>query len=256
LSIRSVTDEEVAIFQENGWVRLRSLVDTQTVAALLQLAEEKMAAEKTARTYGNAVDRSFRDFPGIDRNAPLARDVTLAPVMGRSMARMLGVRNVRVLIDGFLVKMPERQGAHAETVFHQDFPGHPVDRSGFLTVWLALHDMPVDAGLVQFYNRSHTQGSHGWVFADGVDLRRRCTGLKTADLSLPAAMKGGDATLHHSLTVHGAAPNVTADNRWAYTVIYMDPDTRYNGAQGEFRGSKVAPYAVLDQAEFPLVPMS
>lgn len=257
MSVRTVTAEEVASFQQNGWVGLPRFVDPPSVALLLGQAEKKLADEKISRVYGNVVDRSFRDFPGIDRNSAEASAITMAPAMGRNMARMLGVGSVRILMDGFLVKMPERAGQHAETVYHQDFPGHPVDRSGFLTLWLALHEMPADAGLVQFYSRSHTHGSHGWVFADGVDLRRRCKGLNEEDLSPPVAMKAGDATLHHSLTVHGASPNATANKRWAYTVIYMDPDTRYNGAQGEFRGgSKVQPYSVLDQAEFPLVPMS
>jgi hypothetical protein len=256
VSVRDITDEEADLFQQNGWAHLSGLVDLQTVGLLHRQAEKVLAEQKTERIYGNIVDRSFRDLPGVDRESPQARDMMMAPAMARNMARVLGLRGVRVLIDGFLLKTPEREGKHDGTIFHQDFPGHPVDRSQFLTLWVALHDLPADGGLVQFYNRSHLQGSRGWVFADSVDLRQRCADLKDEDLSHPVAMRAGDATIHHSLTVHGAGPNFSANRRWAYTVIYMDPDTRYNGAQGEFRaGTKVEPYAVLDLPIFPLVPM-
>ena len=257
MSVRAVTDDEVAFYRESGWVRMPGLVDSATVAAMLNQAQKSMADAKAFAKYGNAVDRAFLDFPGVDRTGPVGCEMLLAPAMGRNMVRLLDVQRVRVLTDGYLVKLPQRDGLHAETLYHQDFPGHPVDRSGFLTVWLALHDLPADAGMVRFYSRSHTQGVHGWVFADSVDLRERCPDLKDDDLSPPLAMKAGDATAHHSLTVHGTLPNVSSQQRWAHTVIYMDSDTRYTGAQGLFpEGLRAKPFTVLDQAPFPLVPMN
>jgi hypothetical protein len=233
------------------------LIDAATIAALHAHAEQEFAAAGPAPTYGPAVDRSFRVFPGVDRHGALAAQMMMAPAMGRNMARLLARDRLRVLIDSCLLKMPTQSSVHADTIFHQDFPGHPVDRSGFLTLWIALHDMTAEAGAMQFYDRSHTYGSQGWVFADGVDLRQRCAMLKDDDLSPRLAMKAGDATAHHSLTVHGAPPNLSAARRWAYTVIYMDADTRYNGAAGLFPdGVTLAPYAVMDHPVFPLVPVS
>jgi hypothetical protein len=256
MSVRDVTDDEVDFFREYGWARLPTFIDADTIAHMHGAAEKAFAAEATVPSYGPAVDRSFRVFPGIDRAGPIGRDTLLSAAMGRNMARLLDLARVRVLIDSYLLKMPEREGTHAETIYHQDFPGHPVDRSGFLTLWIALHDMPPEAGAPRFYNRSHTKGSHGWVFADSIDLRERCPALKDSDLSPAAGMKAGDATVHHALTVHGAPPNLWTNRRWGYTVIYMDADTRYTGAPSTFPpGLKVEPFTVLDQPVFPLVPI-
>jgi hypothetical protein len=256
MTVRPVTDQEVTFFHDNGWVHLPRLVDANTVRFLLGQAEKAFAGGHSAGAFGPIVDRNFQAFVGEKRDSVVAGEMVLSPVMGRNIGRLLELPRVRLLADGYMLKMPEAGGAHDDTLYHQDFPGNPVDRSSFLTVWIALHDMPAEAGVMQFYNRSHTKGVYGQVFADGIDLRQRCAALKDADLSPPLNLTAGDATVHHSLTVHGAPPNRTANNRWAYNILYMDADSRYTSSPGLFpAGVTIAPFAVLDHPVFPLLPM-
>jgi len=257
MTVRPISDGEATFFQKNGWVHLPSLVDADTVGRLRVSAQKKFDDNRTSGTFGEIVDRNFAAFVGEDRKGPIGREMVMSPVMGRNLSQLLGIPAVRVLADGYMLKAPQREGAHDDTLFHQDFPGNPVDRSTFLTVWVALHDMPPEMGVMRFYNGSHRMGVMGQVFADGIDLRKRCSALKDEDLSPPLTMKAGDATAHHSLTVHGAPPNLCADKRWAYNIIYMDAESRYTASPGLFPARLVVePMALLDQPNFPLMPMA
>jgi hypothetical protein len=257
MTVRPINDGEVASFHKNGWVHLPGLVDKDTVAHVLELAEKAFAENRSSGEFGEIVDRNFAAFRGENRQGRVGREMVMSPVMGRNVARLLDLPALRVLADGYLLKGPQKDGAHDGTLFHQDFPGNPVDRSAFLTIWVALHDMPAEMGVMRFYNGSHRLGVFGQVFADGIDLRARCRALKEEDLSPPLDLKAGDATAHHSLTVHGAPPNLGHDKRWAYNILYMEASTRYTASPGLFpEGLVVEPMAVLDQPQFPLVPMA
>jgi ectoine hydroxylase-related dioxygenase (phytanoyl-CoA dioxygenase family) len=43
-------------------------------------------------------------------------------------------------------------------------------------------------------------------------------------------MQPGDATVHHSLTVHGASANSTPHQRWSFLTSYFPEGARYTGA--------------------------
>jgi len=255
MSVRAVTDDEVRRFQENGWAHLPGLVDRDTVARVLEIGEQALRDGAGMTGFGATVDRCFLPFPGGDRTGFMGKDMMLSPTMGQNASRMLDIARVRLFADAFLLKKPRTEGTHDGTLYHQDFAATPVDRSSFMGVWIALHDMPADAGVMRFYNRSHRIGVLGYAFADGISLADRCTAaLQGTELSPPLIMKAGDATVHHALVVHGSPPNTTTANRWAYSMTLMDADARQNGAPAFPPGVKVERFATLDDRAFPLVP--
>ena len=254
MNLRSITAAEVSFFQEHGWAYLPSLVDGDAVTKARKHAQ---AAFGEQMELGEIVDRCFYRLPGEDRDGTFSKEIICSATMGSNIIRLLNVSRVRLWTDGPLLKLPEQEGAHDETLYHQDFPGNPYDRSSALTIWIALHDMPAAAGTMRFFNRSHRKGVLGHVFADGVDLRRRCAVLRDEDLSSPLNMRAGDATAHHSLAVHGAPPNRTSDRRWAYIALYMDADARNTGTPGLLpEGISIAPFARFEHPSFPLLPMA
>jgi hypothetical protein len=257
MSARAATESEVAFFRLNGWVHLPALLNPLATQHLRDRADEALRRDLRVGDFGEIVDRNFRPFPGEDRTGDFSLNVVQSAVMADNCARFLCVPRIRLLADGYLLKMSEQSGVHDGTLYHQDFPGNPVDRSSFLTVWIALHDMAADQGVMRFYNRSHRLGVFGQVFADGIDLRERCADLDEADLSPPLDLRAGDATVHHSLTVHGAPPNRTDRPRWAYNILYMDATARYTASPGLFpAGVVLAPLAPFEHAAFPLLPLT
>jgi hypothetical protein len=254
MGVRDVTETEVAHFHENGWAFLPGLVDKVTIDRVYATADRVWKSQDTLN-HGGA-DNFFSAIPGDDPNSIERREVLLSPTMGRNLTRLLCIPRIRLFADAFLVKKPEAQG-HGRTLYHQDFAGQAVDRSNYLSVWIALHDMPAEAGVMRFYSRSHKLGVLGWAFADGISLDDRCGDLlKDEDLSPARPMKAGDATVHHSLTVHGASANRTSNLRWARSATFIDADARQPGsAAGLPAGVAQKPAALYDDAECPIVPV-
>jgi ectoine hydroxylase-related dioxygenase (phytanoyl-CoA dioxygenase family) len=73
---------------------------------------------------------------------------------------LTGEDDVRVFWDKTFVKPPAAEGTR-ESVWHQDFPYNPIDRRGMLTVWMAIEDVPANAGALRFVPGSHRLGPLG-----------------------------------------------------------------------------------------------
>ncbi|MFF5212597.1 phytanoyl-CoA dioxygenase family protein [Streptosporangium sp. NPDC000396] len=225
--VRDVTDDEVAFFKDNGWVRLPRLVDPDHVAVLRDRALGRL--RERSRAVTSKVDQAFGQSRDVAEADEHFRDLAFAPALGRGATRLLhGVTGVRIQVTNLLIKEPG--GGHGATEFHQDFPWMPMDRSAMLTVWLALVDVPAEAGSLRFYSGSHRYGALGRSFArDGDDQLSQHPWLKELEVSPPLDLASGDATAHHALTVHGAAANRLGTARLSFTVTYFDADALYTG---------------------------
>ncbi|MFB9879979.1 phytanoyl-CoA dioxygenase family protein [Planobispora siamensis] len=251
--VRDVTDDEVAFFERNGWVRLPRLVGPDRVAVLRERALNHLAGRSRAVT--TKVDQAFGQSRDVAETDGHFREVALAPQLGRAATRLLrGVAGVRVQVTNLLVK--EGGGGHGATEFHQDFPWMPMDRSAMLTLWLALVDVPADMGSLRFYSGSHRYGVLGRSFTrDGDDQLTQHPWLKELELSPPLDLAAGDATVHHALTVHGAPANRRDTPRVSFTVTYFDADALYTGTpyrQTDDLGLTVN--RPFEHAKFPVVP--
>jgi ectoine hydroxylase-related dioxygenase (phytanoyl-CoA dioxygenase family) len=80
--------------------------------------------------------------------------------------------------------------------------------------------------------------------------------LRRLKLSPPLDLGEGDATVHHTLTVHGAPENRTDRRRLSVAASYFDADALYTGAEFAYTdglGLKVD--APLDHPRFPEIPL-
>jgi ectoine hydroxylase-related dioxygenase (phytanoyl-CoA dioxygenase family) len=143
--------------------------------------------------------------------------------------RLLGRdRPLRVYHDILTCKLPDE--VSIPTSYHQDGPNFPLDRNA-LTVWIALCEITPDMGPVQFYSGSHKCGLLGGIpFHSKFDLVDEYPELARFALSPAHHMQPGDATVHHSLTVHGASANSTPHQRWSFLTSYFPEGARYTGA--------------------------
>ncbi|GAB2866731.1 phytanoyl-CoA dioxygenase family protein [Actinocorallia aurea] len=254
LAVRPATDDEVAFFRENGWVHLPGLVPPETVADLRATALARLAERDSTRR--TAVDEAFGQSRDIAETDPLFRSLTLDGTLGETAARLLqGVARVRVQVTNLLVKEPEGAGGHGATVFHQDFPWMPMDRSEMLTVWLALGDIPAEMGSLRFYTGSHRYGLLGRSFTrEGDDQPSQHPWVTRLPLSDPIDLSAGDATVHHALTVHGSGANLKDEPRLSFTVTYFDSDALYTGTPyGQTDGLGLEVNKPFDHPRFPEV---
>lgn len=227
--IREITDEEVAFYHENGWVKLDGLVRPEIAAEMLA-AGQRHVEGKDQHAHNNLSVAGVEPY----------RSVIFSPTMARNAERLVDRKRLtdeeiplRFRADHFVRRPPH--GTRGST-YHQDSAEHGSDRVGELQFWLALAEVTPEMGAMRFLSRTHRAGPLGSVFNGGPDLLELYP--KLVDLypmSPPFHYQPGDATVHHGFMVHGAPPNQTDHTRWSCIFSYTPADTRWwNGKVGNW----------------------
>ena len=245
--VREVTDEEVAFYQEYGWVIMKQLVDPDFASELLRVGQawrERKSDESPAAGLAKQEDTEpYRSFMFSKRMAANA-----TRLVNRKRRKGVDVP-LRYRVDILVLKPPGAAGS----TYHQDSAEHGSDRVGELQFWLALAEVSAEMGAMRFVSRSHREGPLGSVFNDdqGNLLEQFPNLTSVLELSPPFHYQPGDCTVHHGYTVHGGPPNSTDKPRWSYLFSYAPSDTRYwNGSAGNWGSERKR----LGAAANPLVP--
>ncbi len=157
-----------------------------------------------------------RHHPGFDSfvRHPKIVDI-IADLMGP---------NIKLYYDQIFAKPPYDRANR----FHQDSVFWSFFASNFqITCQLLLDDATVENGCVRFIPGSHNFGLIGWdhlPYALTEDLLSK---------EVPVPLKAGDATFHHSLTLHCSGPNTTPHRRRGWSLHYVSSNTRYIGSPEE-----------------------
>lgn len=258
---RRVTAQEAAHYREQGWVRLPGFVTPEMTARLLAMARASMGDDG----QGNDVSPMAQPFFNPEATTG-PYDPELRPLLdgvgaaGRQLIDRHPGIGLRYFGDFFAAKLPAaRQTLHpgaGATYYHQDFMNWAVDRSGGMTFWVALTDLAPESGTMSFLSGSHRMGAlahyrthgPGGLLDDYPELAESCPD------SGPIAYRAGDATVHSSLTVHGAQANRTDGPRWAWIAVANPSDVRWTGAPPEaFDTTGMTVLQPLDDARFPLL---
>jgi hypothetical protein len=247
---REVRDEEAKFFQENGWVKLDSLVSANDATILLARLREVMGADAETASHPAAGDADAKSFiPSFHAYEPLAVDVASgacvdslfydfshSPEIGRVGAK-LGGASVRYWVDGALVKMPASRSetGSAPTSWHADIGA--IDSSPFdpphgqMQLWLALADIPYERGTMRFVGpKDRTEQVNEITTEHASDPESSYPILEQMGVLSPQLnMRAGDATVHASATLHSAPPNKSDEPRWVYIVSMFPASARYSG---------------------------
>ena len=259
---RAVTSEEVAHYQEKGWVQLRRFVEPAMLEVLLAKAIGIMGEDGDSNPPYGIDQPYFNAQLGNGYADPAVRP--LFPAIGQAakalMDRKAGV-GVRLFNEFFAPKLPAakktRNMGNGPTSFHQDFITFAVDRSGGMTCWIPLEAYGPDAGTMSFINGSHKLGILGNYSAyDGRAISEVWPELNDLEMSEPIDYELGDVTIHNHMTVHGAGANHLDRPRWAYLVLPQPADARWNGAPPEAfdpAAHAMTPYGRFPDASFPII---
>src|SRR3954470_14533371 len=94
-AIRAVTADEVAFYQEHGWVKLEGLLSTEVAREMLAWAQterERWNTSTDSDTKSSVRDHGiwteWRFIASDDRREPF-RSVALSPDMGRNVQRLV-----------------------------------------------------------------------------------------------------------------------------------------------------------------------
>lgn len=124
----------------------------------------------------------------------------------------------------------ERLTVHA----HQDYRFMGGDPECF-TVWIPLHDCPIDVGPLRVVEGSHRLG---YMHHDDENLHVPEIS-KSADVGgdwIGGQINAGDVLIFHSLTVHAASPNLSNQLRISLDCRFQDYGRVFNPANVVFAG--------------------
>jgi len=259
---RAVTPEEVAHYQERGWVQLKRFVDPEMLKILLAKAQGIMGEDGDSNPpYG--IDQPYFNAQAASGYA----DPKVRPLLERigAAAKALMDRQsgagVRLFNDFFAPKLPAgkktRNMGNGATSFHQDYITFAVDRTGGMTFWIPLEPYGPEAGTMAFIEGSHRLGVLGnYTAYDGKDIREVWPELDTLPMTEQVTYELGDITVHNHLLVHGAGKNGLDRPRWAYLVLPQPADARWNGAPPEAfdpAAHGMTPYGKFPDEGFPII---
>ena len=244
---RTLAAAEVSRYRENGFIHLRGVLTPEEVERYRTGA---------ARAYDeiaslNADNQMFRQIIQVWKSDATLRELTLHPGLA-SYARQLSGIPVRLWHDQLLIKKPHNR---TPTEFHQDSPYWPhVGGRHQLSAWLALVDVPVERGCMTFIPGSHRrQDLRAIDLTDAHDLFEVAPDL-AYEPRVTVPVRAGDCTFHNGYLAHTANANETDEFRYAMVNIYVDVETRYNGAAHPCTdGLGLTVGQMLPDDEFPVV---
>jgi hypothetical protein len=212
VSYPTASAQDIAFFQEHGWIALEDAIDPADLRYLEQRCDEIIAnKEKLAYDWAweKGTTRETRAFK-IVQSSPtrLWPEINDSPFRHWAIAfagALLG-RPLEFWYDQFLAKPP---GNDAPTYWHQDegYWGRNLDERG-ITCWMPFHDVDPSNGCMHFIDGGHR---------DGV-LEHRQPGHVQSDLlycepdesrTVACPLKLGGVTFHHGKTPHMTPANST-----------------------------------------------
>jgi ectoine hydroxylase-related dioxygenase (phytanoyl-CoA dioxygenase family) len=225
------TDEQVAFYQQNGFVQLLGVLGGERLERLRREIDDIYANDRggihTAKG-GSAYAKVLDQRVNIWRDNPVVREFVFDPALAETARRLAGARAVRLWHDQALLKQP---GDSKPTPWHQDLPYWPMNEPGALSLWMALDDVDERNGCMSFVPGSQRVGAlPGINLVDPQDIfamvpKGELAGTRTFVARMPA----GSCTFHNGLCFHAAGANQTDRPRRAMVVIYMPDGTTFNG---------------------------
>jgi ectoine hydroxylase-related dioxygenase (phytanoyl-CoA dioxygenase family) len=219
---RQLTAEQVAQFDEAGYVVVPDLVDREQLAALtadIDRLEAEVDAFLQTREDGRfsiAETGALTVALHAVTRSEVAREVSRHPAIVGLCADLVGP-DVRLYWDQAVYKKTEKP---RRVPWHQDNGYTYVEPQAYLTVWLALTDATEVNGCPTVAPGRHRFGTLAHHYVD--PLGWEC--LTDVPDAVTAPVAAGGAVVFSSLTPHLTGPNLTDAVRKAYILQYCPSD--------------------------------
>lgn len=227
-----LTQEQIDYYRENGFVKLENMLTDEELESLRSAANDILSdtvplppdAPESAKEYRRVFDQRVNLWPhhsGIKQHVFNAKIAAVA-------RQLAGHSATRLWHDHLLTKMP---GDSKASAWHQDLPYWPFFSNDTLSCWMALDDVTVANGCMQFVPKSQS-----WGLFEPINLITPqalfdlVPDKKAEDFEpIVAEMKAGSCTFHNGMTFHYAGPNQTEKPRRAMVTIYIPDGVIYEG---------------------------
>lgn len=254
-----LSDEQIAFFNENGYVHNIKLLEEWQVDEL----NEELKAIMDPEHPGHELFYEFHSNESVDINTTLFHalgawritegfhDVLWNPAFVMAASQLLGNKAVRFWHDQLFCKPAHHGGVVA---WHQDYSYWtrtvPMQH---LTCWIGLDDATTENGCLLYIPQSHL-----WGLLEKPELAGEMDGLKdflteeqkASFHPVPIEMKKGYGAFHHPLLVHGSAENRSANSRRAFVLNVFADGTMSDMDKAVLKGVPPIPRGQQMQGKF------
>ena len=227
-----LSEQDVQFYRENGYVPVHNVLTPEELAGI-RAAVDDAYSQKYSSEHDNTgrdprYDAVFHQKVNLWQIHEGIRKHTFNERIAAMARQLLDVPALRVWHDQTLVKPP---GAPMPTPFHQDLPYWPMADEPAITAWTALDDVDESNSCMQYVPKSQRWGKYpGNDFTAPSDLAAMAPDHADECVAVSAPVPAGSVIFHHSLTFHGATPNVSDKSRRAMIIHYMADGMRFNGS--------------------------
>ena len=222
-----LTTEQVAFYQQNGYLLVEGLFSRAEAAHYRQAGHELMeriyALGQRSAAWGSGkalsekavVLQHCHDVQFYD--AAFARLIVDERFTGVA-SQLIGSPNVQLHHTKMFVKPPENG---APFPMHQDTPYFPHDNHSMIAAIVHFDDAPLEKGCVRVVPGSHKRGVLEHDPTGGWHLPLDEYPLEDAT---PCPAQAGDALFFSYLTIHGSGTNDSDEARTTLLVQMRDPE--------------------------------
>jgi ectoine hydroxylase-related dioxygenase (phytanoyl-CoA dioxygenase family) len=228
-----LTDEQIAFYQKNRFIKLKNVFDEETIAFFNQ-AISRQVAEMTRTvaplenrdTYGKA----FLQLFNLWREDEVIKELVFSKRLAKIAADLMQTEGVRLYHDQALFK----EGGGGITPWHADQYYWPLETDKTVTAWIPLQKTPLEMGPLEFSAGSHhiVEGRELAIGDESeaiIQQRLRVTDFKHVIESFDV----GEVSFHSGWVFHRAGANSTRDVRKVMTVIFMDRDMKLKNPENK-----------------------
>ena len=142
-------------------------------------------------------------------------------------AKVYGVKTNIACFRAMFMNKPASEGTNL--VWHQDRWTN-LDRDPKITIWTAIDNCNIANGCVQIIPGSHrilinSESTSGFLTPE------QTNDILKKNIPIPLELNAGEVILLHNWLLHSSDVNRTNDPRRAFSVCYMDANTRSNSGQ-------------------------
>ncbi len=221
-----LSEESIAFFQKNRYVKLKDVFDEETLSYYGQKITEKVSElSKEVRpidardTYGKA----FLQIFNLWEKDETIKEFVLSKKLGKIASQLMQTEGVRVYHDQALFK----EGGGGITPWHADQYYWPLASDKTITSWIPLQEIPLEMGPLEFSAGSHTiiEGRELAIGDESEEIIQKK--LRVTDFKhVVEAFELGEVSFHSGWVFHRAGANQTDKVRKVMTVIYMDSNMK------------------------------
>ena len=224
MSAVPLTEEQLAAYERDGYLLLRSVLSPDEVVNLRDNAMTAWAASKPA---AETVDLSSQTWlqasllPNVHHHSSAVREYYWNGPLVDIASELIGSANIKGATSQLTFKL---KGNTKTFGWHQDNGYGHLDPYTSVSCLTALDDADEENGCLRVVPASHKRGQLAALTAEMKAANTELIVEVDEATSVPMPMRAGDVLIMHCHTLHASGPNLTERHRRLLFLRYANAD--------------------------------